>query len=142
MSRPSATQLVCPHLIRLDGDQPTLVGCRCSRCGEIFFPVCAACTRCLSTELEPCDIGSRGSLWSWTIQAFLPKAPYDGGETEADFKPYGVGYVQMPGGIKIEGRLTVADPALLRIGMPMKLTLTPYRRGGDDGASTFAFAPG
>lgn len=74
----------------------------------------------------PFDIGSEGTLWSWTIQDFLPKAPYNSGESEADFTPYGVGYVQMPCGIKVESRLTVAAPDQLKIGMPMHLAVAPY----------------
>ena len=81
-------------------------------------------------------------LWSWTIQGFLPKAPYDSGETEADFRPYGVGYVEMPAGIKVESRPTVADPAALRTGMRMALTLVLYRVAPDgEPVFTYAFAP-
>jgi uncharacterized OB-fold protein len=55
------------------------------------------------------------------------------------FVPYGVGYVELPDEVRVEARLTGADPAALRIGMPMKLTLVPAP--GLDGAVTFAFAP-
>jgi uncharacterized OB-fold protein len=88
------------------------------------------------------ELGGGGSLWSWTIQDFLPKSPYDSGENEATFQPYGVGYIQMPCGIKIESRLTVAAPSQLEIGMPMELTLTPYRTTPEGRqVFTFAFAP-
>jgi uncharacterized OB-fold protein len=121
---------------------PELMGSRCRACGELFFPRAAGCTRCCGSELECHVLGSSGTLWSWTVQAFLPKPPYDSGETEATFRPYGVGYVQMPEGIKVESRLTEADPRQLRIGMPMRLVLLPYRKLAD-GADvlTFAFAP-
>lgn len=92
--------------------------------------------------MEPFKLGSEGLLWSWTIQGFQPKTPYNGGESEADFKPYGVGYVEMPSGVKVESRLTVADPAALRIGMPMVLTLEAYRQvAGEAPVFTYAFAP-
>jgi len=134
--------LACPHLLRLDGDRPSLLGSRCRSCGEVYFPASRGCTRCLGTDLEAFDLGSEGILWSWTIQGFLPKSPYNSGETEADFQPYGVGYVEMPSGIKVESRLTVADPGALRIGMPMELALAPYGvtpEGGD--VLTFVFRP-
>ena len=50
-------------------------------------------------------------------------APYVGPTTP--FEPYGVGYVELPGEVRVEARLTEADPARLRIGMPMELTVVP-----------------
>jgi uncharacterized OB-fold protein len=139
---PNEPILACPHLLHLDGDRPSLIGSRCTHCGEVYFPASRGCTRCLGTELEACDLGSEGILWSWTIQAFLPKPPYNSGETEADFAPYGVGYVEMPSGIKVESRLTIADPEKLSIGMPMALAVAPYGKT-PEGAEllTFVFRP-
>lgn len=134
--------LACPSLLRLDGARPSLIGSRCADCGEVYFPSAASCTRCLGTRLESYGLGSTGVLWSWTIQGFLPKPPYNSGETAESFQPYGVGYVEMACGIKVESRLTLADPASLRIGMPMALTIVPYRVGEDGKrVSTFAFEP-
>lgn len=134
--------LVGPHLLSLQGARPSLMGSRCTPCGEVYFPAARGCTRCGSTALDAFDLGSAGRLWSWTIQGFCPKPPYDSGETDADFTPYGVGYVELASGLKVESRLTVADPARLRIGMPMALTLQAYRRASDGApVHTFAFEP-
>lgn len=136
--------LASPDLIRFEGDTPHLVGSRCDECGEVYFPATDSCTRCTATRMSPHDLGHRGTLWSWTIQGFLPKAPYNSGETPETFRPYGVGYVEMESGIKVESRLTVADEALLQIGMPLELTLIPYRTTGEGDESevfTFAFRP-
>lgn len=133
-------QLVCPHLLISDRNQIQLLGSRCSSCGEIYFPSCTACTRCSGTDFEAQSLGSRGVLWSWTVQDFLPKLPYNSGETEANFKPYGVGYVQMASGIKVESRLIIDEFITLRIGMPMQLTLATYRTdAGGQCWATFAF---
>jgi uncharacterized OB-fold protein len=70
---------------------------------------------------------------------FPPKSPPYAVEPDDDFEPYAVGYVELPGEVRVEARLTEADPARLRIGMPMELTLIPAP--GDSGASTFAFRP-
>jgi len=138
----SSPVLACPGLLQMESGRPRLIGSRCADCGEVYFPSAASCTRCRSTHLEPHDLGSTGVLWSWTIQGFLPKPPYNSGETPDSFQPYGVGYVQMACGIKVESRLTVADPKALRIGMPMALTLVPYRTASDGTrVSTFAFEP-
>ena len=50
-----------------------------------------------------------------------------------------VGYVELPGEVRVETRLTEVDPERARIGMPMELTLIPAP--GDSGALTFAFRP-
>jgi uncharacterized OB-fold protein len=118
------------------------MGSHCTRCGEFYFPATTGCTRCCTSQLEDCNLGSAGRLWSWTIQGFCPKPPYDSGEPDAAFKPYGVGYVEMASGLKVEARLTTADPAQLRIGMPMALTLVPCRQvAGGEPVYTFAFEP-
>lgn len=135
-------RLACPHLLDLSGGLPRLVGSRCRKCGEVYFPATDGCTRCLSTQMDRFDIGREGVLWSWTVQDFLPKAPYNSGESEADFRPYGVGYVEMPSGIKIESRLSVADPAQLKIGMGMTLALEPYGKTPEgEPVLTFVFSP-
>lgn len=135
-------RLACPDAVGLEGERLVLKGSRCRRCGERYFPASRGCTRCCAHEMEPCSLGSEGTLWSWTIQGFQPKAPYNGGEAEHEFRPYGVGYVEMPSGVKVETRLTIADPARLAIGMPLALTLLPYRQvTGEEWIYTYAFAP-
>ena len=135
-------ELVCPHLLRRSGGGWVLLGSRCPGCASVHFPPQRSCAQCCGTRLELCEIGARGTLWSWTIQGFLPKSPYNGGETETTFRPYGVGYIEMPAGLKVESRLMTADPARLKIGMPMELTLESYGTG-ERGQKrvTFAFAP-
>jgi uncharacterized OB-fold protein len=83
----------------------------------------------------------RGTLWSWTTQEFLPKAPYAGDETPETFKPFGVGLVQLGDEVRVEARLTEADPAKLRIGGEVELVIIPFRREGDKQVITFAFKP-
>ena len=78
-------------------------------------------------------LARRGTLWSWTIQCFPPKSPpYAAGDADA-FEPYGVGYVELPGEVRVEARLTEADADRLRIGMPMELTLVPAPGGAGGG---------
>ncbi|MFC3608829.1 Zn-ribbon domain-containing OB-fold protein [Stutzerimonas tarimensis] len=130
------------HLLSQDADGLVLRGSRCGRCGEVYFPPVDSCTACCNGEMEPLHLGAEGNLWSWTVQAFMPKSPFNSGETEADFSPYGVGYVEMPCGVKVESRLTSADPAGLRIGMPMKLELVRYgQRADGTPLYTYAFGP-
>ena len=60
-------------------------------------------------------------------------------ETAETFKPYGVGYVEMPAGIRIESRLLISDPNKLQIGMPMKLVIEKFS-ANDQGGHNLCFA--
>ena len=123
-------------------DEPRLLGSRCINCGIHVFPVQDGCPRCMSNESEQVELERRGTLWSWTVQGFPPKAPPYLGPTGDDFVPFGVGYVELPGQVRVESRLTLADPEQLRIGMEMELIIDSL--GTDDDGNeliTYAFAP-
>jgi uncharacterized OB-fold protein len=125
-------------LVTGTADAPELVGSRCRRCGVVAFPGQRSCAACTSDEVEERRLARRGTLWTWTIQCFAPKSPPYAGSAE-DFEPYGVGYVELAGEVRVEARLTEADPQRLHIGMPMELVLVPAP--GPDGAMTYAFRP-
>lgn len=123
------------------GGEIRLVGSQCDECGVVTFPSQPSCPRCTSLRVRERLLGRRGTLWSWTIQCFPPKSPpYAVADPEA-FEPYGVGYVELPGEVRVEALLTVADPEQVRIGMPMELTLVPAPGREGDGVSTYAFTP-
>lgn len=124
-------------------DSPRLIGSRCVNCNNHMFPSQEGCPRCTGTETEKVELGTRGTLWTWTVQGFPPKAPpYIGDDNPLTFKPFGVGYVELPGQCKVEARLTEADPAKLKIGMEMELVFIPLATD-DQGNEviTFAFKP-
>jgi uncharacterized OB-fold protein len=128
---------VAEGLIAGSAAEPRLVGSECSVCGTVTFPRQGSCPRCTSEDVRERLLSPRGTLWTWTVQCFAPKSPpYAGGE---DFEPYAVGYVELPGEVRVETRLTDVDPGQLEIDMPMELTLIPAP--GDSGTLTFAFRP-
>jgi uncharacterized protein len=128
-----AAEPVAAGLFTWPSDAPQLIGSRCRDCGAITFPVQASCPACTSVAVEERLLGRTGTLYTWTVQGFRPKPPYAGPD---EFEPYGVGYVELPGEVRVEARLTTADSARLRIGMPMELVVVPF---GD--RLTYAFAP-
>jgi uncharacterized OB-fold protein len=121
-------------------EDPRLIGSRCRACGEVAFPRRDSCARCTSTDVEERLLGTRGTLWTWTVQAFRPKAPF-GLPEDQPFEPYGVGYVELPSETRVEARLTEADPARLRIGMEMELVFIRLWNDGEADVVTYAFAP-
>ena len=116
-------------------EAPELIGSECRACGVVAFPAQGSCAACTSSDVAERRLARRGTLWTWTVQCFPPKSPPYAGDP-GDFEPYGVGYVELPGELRVEARLTEADPERLRIGMPMELALTPT-----PGGVTYAFAP-
>ena len=133
---------IAEGLFTWPSDNPALLGSRCTQCGIATFPVAESCMACSSQEVAVEELPRRGTLWTWTVQQFMPKTPYNSGETPETFKPYGVGYVELPGGVRVEGRLTESDPEKLSIGMEMELLVDTYRteESGDEVVS-FYFKP-
>jgi uncharacterized protein len=124
-------------------DAPRLIGSKCTNCGNHMFPVQSGCPKCTGSETETVELEPRGTLWTWTIQGFPPKAPPYVGEVDPRrFEAFGVGYVELPGQVKVEARLTESDPSKLSIGMAMELCLVPLMTN-DKGEEvmTFAFRP-
>lgn len=123
---------------KLFNDTDGLVGSQCSKCSEYFFPQVTSCANCSSDKINPVALGSRAQLWSWTIQSFLPKAPYNSGETAEDFSPYGVGLVQLDCGLIVKTRLRIGA-SKFDIGEPVTLEIVPFNTSGDGPAHTFQF---
>ncbi len=129
-------------ILELTDNGPRLMGMRCTDCDNYVFPFQKGCSRCTGTNVERVALGTEGTLWAWTIQGFPPKSPPYLGESDPKiFEPYGVGYVEIEGQLKVEARLTEADPEKLKIGMPMRLTTVALREEEGKDIVTYAFEP-
>ena len=123
--------------------EPRLIGGKCPDCGNVVFPMQKDCPKCTGDRIEQVELSTKGVLWTWTIQGFPPTSPPYIGETDPEnFEAYGVGYVELPGEVKVEARLTENDPTRLRVGMEMELTVVPLAvdEEGNE-VVTFAFKP-
>jgi uncharacterized OB-fold protein len=120
-------------------DEPRLIGSRCNECGTVSFPAQPSCPRCTGTDVTEHLLARDGVLWTWTVQGFRPKSPPYTGPVE--FEPYPVGYVELPGEVKVESRLVDVAPAELRIGMPMELAMVPFTPATGEPVVMFAFRP-
>ena len=133
---------IAEGLFTWPADKPALLASRCQDCGIASFPVAQSCAACSGQNVAPEELPGRGTLWTWTVQQFMPKTPYKSDETMETFKPYGVGYVELPGGVRVEGRLTESDPEKLRIGMDMDVVFETYRtEDNGDEVISFFFKP-
>ena len=109
--------------------EPRLIGGRRHADGQIVFPMPGGDA---ANSHDAVPLARTGTLWSWTIQSFRPKAPYNGPEA---FVPFALGYVELPGEVILETRLTQTQG--LKIGMPVELLIVPF----DGSRATYAFRP-
>ena len=133
---------IAEGLFTWPSDNPALLCSRCQDCGIAAFPPAESCSACSGQNVAVEELPRRGTLWTWTVQQFMPKTPYKTNETMETFKPYGVGYVELPGGVRVEGRLTENDPDKLEIGMEMDVVFEPLRtEDNGDEVINFFFRP-
>jgi uncharacterized OB-fold protein len=92
--------------------------------------------------MESVELPTRGRLYTWTTQEFLPKEPYAGPETPKTFVPWAVGYVELAGQLRVEGRLFDVDLEKLEFGMELEVAVRPFTVT-EDGTEvyTFGFIP-
>jgi hypothetical protein len=130
---------IAPGLFVTTADGPRLVGGRRKADGRIVFPAPAGAE---AEHFETVQLAPRGTLWSFTIQRFRPKSPpYAGADDERSFRPFALGYIELPDQVIVESRIETTDFGALRIGMPMRLALRPFARQGADDAMCFVFEP-
>ena len=122
------------------GPDPRLIGAKRRSDGRIVFPAPSGPE---AQHYERVELSPTGALWSYTIQRFRPKSPpYAGDDDDKTFKPFAVGYVELPGQVIVESRILTDDFAKLKIGQPMGLKITPFRKDADgQDVVTFAFQP-
>jgi uncharacterized OB-fold protein len=99
--------------------QARLRGSRCAgACSVTACPAEESCPRC-GGPAEPVALSGAGTLWTWTVQRYAPKSPpYQA--PSGGFRPFGVGYVELPEGVRVAAVLDV-DLEAIRIGMPLEL---------------------
>jgi uncharacterized OB-fold protein len=136
------TQRPLADIFTWPSDDPHLIGSRCDECGAVTFPAQPRCPHCGRAAMSELLLPTTGTLVSWTTQGFPPTVDYMGDPTLASFEPFGVGLVQLDDVVRVEARLTEADPAKLDFGLPVELTIVPFYTDADgDEIVTFAFAP-
>lgn len=102
-----------PGVLELDpGGGGRLIGSRCPSCGAHFFPAREVCSGCLTEDLERVPLARQGTLYTYTVvRQSTPEFPV----------PYLLGYVDLPDGVRVLGRLSGLGEDEARIGMALRL---------------------
>jgi uncharacterized OB-fold protein len=132
---------LAPEISTWPEENPQLIGSQCGVCGATVFPVQDYCPKCSGSDMSELLLPTTGTIIAWTTQGFPPGFPYVG-PVGADFEPFGVGLVQLGDLIRVEGRLTESDPAKLKFGQEVELTMIPFATDAEGTEIvTFAFRP-
>ncbi|WP_345263833.1 Zn-ribbon domain-containing OB-fold protein [Nocardioides nanhaiensis] len=110
-----------------EGEQPALLGSRCTTCATVFFPPVAAegfCRNpaCSGERFEQTELGRRGTVWSYTDAQYQPPAPYV--PASDPYEPFALAAVELPEGLVVLGQVArgfgVAD---LQVGAEVELVV-------------------
>ena len=113
------------------GEKPALIGSRCPRCGEHFFPKRAICLACGQVGLEEVYLTGPGKIWTFTIARMTPP----GSLIEA---PYVVAQVELPERVIVQSVLSACDVDSVRVDMPVELVLEKVKED-EEGNDVVAF---
>lgn len=124
-------------LFRLAADTEggVLVGSRCRKCQEVFFPKRAVCARCFSEDMEELPLAQRGRIVSYTVA----RTGFPG---SAVTPPFLTGVVELPEGLRLVTLITGVDFDRVKIGDEVDLYF--WNAGRDDQGNelvAFGFRP-
>ena len=131
---------VADRLFRWTAEGVDLVGSRCTGCGTHYFPTSLSCRNpaCDVKTVEEVTFGRHGVLCSVTVQRYRPPALF----RMEPWAPYALGLVELPEGIRVMAMLTGAEPADLRIGTQVVLTVEAlYTDESGREVVTYKYAP-
>ncbi len=123
-----------PGWFTMDRQAPRLLGTRCTRCSNVFFPKEEAYCRnpeCGGTEFEEIPLSRTGRVWSFTNNCYAPPEPFVAKEP---FEPYSIAAVELEAEKmivigQVVGGVGVAD---LEAGMEMELVLDTLYEDDDN----------
>jgi uncharacterized OB-fold protein len=110
------------------GDEPRLLGTRCTACSTVFFPQAAGFCRnpaCRGRDFEEVELSRTGTVWSYTDAQYQPPPPYiTPGE---EFEPFALAAVELAAEqLVVLGQVAqgygVED---LSVGTPVELVVEP-----------------
>src|SRR5690606_9215208 len=93
------TQLIADNVFRVDGDHAVLLGSRRRSTGVVKFPPerpeLFDADPAIQEDIEPIELSTEGTLYTYTTQEFPPPLPYKGKRSPEEFKPYIVGFIEI-----------------------------------------------
>lgn len=91
-----------------------LMGTKCKKCGEIYFPPRADCIKCMNDEVYWIEFSGKGTLNSYTKIFAAPKG-------FEDMAPYTIGVVDLKEGGRLLSWVKDIPDSEIKIGMRVKI---------------------
>jgi uncharacterized OB-fold protein len=139
------TTLITEGLFRVDGERAVLFGSRRRSTGVVKFPAerpeLFDGNPDVQADIEPLELSTEGTLYTFTTQEFAPPLPYKGIRDPKVFRPYIVGFVELAEGLLVESLIIDAAASDLRIGQRLVSTTTTLETEAGESLVTFAFRP-
>ena len=90
------------------GEQPALLGSRCTTCATVLFPPVAAqgfCRNpaCDGEAFESAELARRGTVWSYTDAQYQPPPPYV--PASDPYEPFALAAVELPERLVVLGQV-------------------------------------
>jgi uncharacterized OB-fold protein len=104
-------------------DEPHLIGGRCKACGTYYFPKAYVRHKpdCQDrSATEEVLLSRKGRVDSYTIQYYPAPPPFPNPDPSV---PCAIGWVALPEGIAIPGRLTGCSPEEVKVDMDVELVV-------------------
>jgi uncharacterized OB-fold protein len=139
------TNLITEGLFRVDGERAVLLGSRRRSTGVVKFPAerpeLFDGSPDTQSDIEPLELSTEGTLYTFTTQEFAPPLPYKGNRDPKAFRPYVVGFVELEDGLLVESLIIDTAASDLQIGQPMVSTTTTLDTEAGESLVTYAFRP-
>ncbi|BCO39053.1 MULTISPECIES: Zn-ribbon domain-containing OB-fold protein [Mycobacterium] len=139
------TTLITEGLFRVDGGRAVLFASRRRSSGAVKFPAerpeLFDGDSDIQQDIEPIELSTAGTLYTYTTQEFPPPLPYKGNRDPKVFQPYVVGFVELAEGVLVETLIVDATADELRIGQRLVSTTTTLETADGQSLVTFAFRP-
>ena len=133
---------IAEGLFRIDdGGRAVLFGSRRRSSGLVKFPGERPELFDGDSDIEPIELSTVGTLYTYTTQEFPPPLPYRGVRTPDAFEPYIVGFIELDEGVIVESLIVNVTTDEVRIGQSMVSTTTDLKTADGQALTTFAFRP-
>ena len=126
------------------GDEPALIGNKCTTCGTVFFPKASSFCRntdCDGAAFADTELSRQGRVWSFTDAQYQPPPPYI--PRTDPYEPFALAAVELDDeqmvilGQLAEG-VTVAD---LEVGQQVELVVEPLYSDDDTEYLVYKWKP-
>jgi len=117
-------------------EAPRLIGTKCLRCDEHFYPRRAICAKCLSEQTAEVEMEARGTIYSYTFVHL----PLFGSTNMEHADGYGVGQIDLPEGPRVQAPLA-GKQAEFQVGRQVRGELNVLRSDGAQDIVIVRFRP-